>query len=90
MYLANKLSEITPVTARIYWDPAHATHQSIREYMDGDAHNFQIQFPDLTEPYEFSAIVTGFEPDDAPADDGMLEADITLQPDGVSFVVPEA
>lgn len=88
--LADKLASLTAVTLHIYLDPANATHQTVREYADGLPHNWQILIPGLAEPYEFSAFVTNYEPGDAGANDGILEGDITLDPDGVTYIVPEA
>lgn len=88
-YAANLLNDVPPVTARGYLDPQLATHQTLLELaLSGEVETWRVVLPNAGGTWEFTGFVARYEPDEAPADDGVLEFDIEIQPDGNTWIQP--
>jgi hypothetical protein len=79
------LKRMEPVTFAMNFDPSEATHDHltglIKDSLDQTKRNFRIVFTDPgSTTWEFAAYVTGVVPE-APVD-GVLTAEVTLQPTG--------
>ena len=84
-YKGTGLKELPAFTATINYLPANVTQtQLYSDALAGDAHNFQICFPDAgTTTFAGAAIVQKFKPMGADAQNpGVLAAQVTFQPTG--------
>lgn len=83
-YLPAALSDIQPPAARIYLDPQDSGHQELYDLAKSkEIVPWRIVLPGGAGTWAFNGHVAGYEPDEAAANDGVLEADITLQPTSV-------
>lgn len=80
--LPTALSDVGAVTARIYLDPDDAGHAELLALaVSKDVVPWRIVFPSTVtaDTWDFDGYVAGYEPAEAPANDGMLEATITIE-----------
>lgn len=81
MYLPNGLGDLEAVTARVYLDPQDATHVELYALaQSASVEDWRIVLPNGAGTWDFTGFLTRYEPDDVDADDGVLEADIEIQP----------
>jgi len=77
--LPEGLSEVSEMPARIYWDPADASHDELIALAQSkDIVPWKIIFPNSAGTVAFNGFVSSFQPDAAAASDGMVEADINI------------
>lgn len=80
-YLPNGLGDLEPVTARIYLDPQNATHEELYALaQSASMETWRIVLPSGGGTWEFEGFVIKYDPQDVDADDGVLEAEIEIQP----------
>lgn len=79
-YLPAGLADVGGAPFEVYLDPQNAGHQELYTLAKSRERNdWRIVLPDSAGQWDFEAFVTGFEVGDIDANDGVLEATITLQ-----------
>lgn len=81
MYLPNGLGGLGAVDFDIYLDPQDAGHETLLELASGvTVEDWKIVLPGGAGTWEFSGFITKYDPQPVDADDGVLEATLSLQP----------
>lgn len=80
--LPSALSDVGPVTARIYLDPDDAGHAELLALaLSKEEVPWRIVYPTAitANTWDFDGYVAGYEPNAAVSNDGVLEATITIE-----------
>lgn len=78
------LSDVSSVTARVYLDPQNATHEELYALARSkEVSPWKVVLPSSGGEWNFDGWVGGFEVGEASANDGVLEATITIEVVGV-------
>jgi hypothetical protein len=88
-YITSGVRDHGELQLSINYDPQDATHQELLSDLDSGASDlYTITYTDALSIAEFNGIVTAFDISNTLADDGKLEATVTIRRDGTGKVDP--